>query len=200
MPNHRNTNVAPLGDLTILMRLACEGRSSEIAEWLGRGEDVHARTHGGCTALMFAAANGHSVMVEALRGAGADIHAKDNDGFTALMYAAENGHMVVAEALWEAGADIHATNGNVLAAPMSEEDHHAQGMDELQSAAESTVEGADDAADRGDFRTLAEMVAYHNGGGAFQERGDRGSHWENFMPELEMMGSMYGGSHLPQWL
>ena len=60
-----------------LLRAAENGKNQTVAQLLGAGADVNAKSEYSWTALVFAAENGHEAVVKQLLEAGADVNAKD---------------------------------------------------------------------------------------------------------------------------
>lgn len=97
---------------TALMWAAAEGHVAVIAELVGRGADVHARSHAGTTPLLFAARAGSTNGVSVLLAAGAAVSDRRPDGASALLVGVINGHEDLVDLLLESGADPNVEGGS----------------------------------------------------------------------------------------
>lgn len=92
----------------MVMGLAREGRTDELAEFFDHGLSIDTRDPEGNTALMLAAYHGHTATVEALIARGADVDLRNRRDQSPIAGAIFKGEDAVVAVLLAAGADVDA--------------------------------------------------------------------------------------------
>ncbi|OQS06416.1 kinase [Thraustotheca clavata] len=105
-------NGVGINQCTALHLAARNGHAKAVAELVGRGADVSARTADRLTPLHLAAMEGHAACVEELLKAGADPNTTDQNGNGAIHLAAEGGNIACAKLLIAYGAKTDVPNAS----------------------------------------------------------------------------------------
>ncbi|OQR96926.1 protein kinase [Achlya hypogyna] len=105
-------NGVGINQCTALHLAARNNHAKAVAELVGRGADISARTADRLTPLHLAAMEGHASCVEELLKAGADPNTTDQNGNGAIHLAAEGGNIACAKLLIAYGARTDVPNAS----------------------------------------------------------------------------------------